>query len=144
MTKRAMRRSPRLRPLLPALRRARREAKQVWRRSYRAALAWAPAAARQAVSALGDELEHQASALRRRVLRPAERAVAQLGRRGQRVATAFARERRQWLASARAESRRLVRGTIAPLDLASAERVEQLAKRLAHLEQRLASRRQNA
>lgn len=141
MTKRTQRRFPQFRS------RPRAQAEQAWQRGYPTAWAWTPASPRQVVSAVGAGIDQQARALRRRgtrALRSVERALGTLAKRGRRMVTTFERERGGWLAAARTRSQRLLHGAIAPLGIASAERVDQLAKRVARVEQRLAARRQKA
>ena len=143
-----------LKALPKRLERVQAEAEKAVTRGVKATLELLPSGTRKAVRELGGQLEDAASDLRTRGRKVArlvekrggalagqvERTVAQLEKRGAKALKTAEREGSRWLDALEAGAARVTRTVASALDLASADDLAQLGKRLTVLERKLGGR----
>lgn len=157
-TKRTVKRGTVLAALPKRIQKAQAEAEKALNQGYKATLQLLPPGPRKAVRELGTQIDDAASELRargRKVLRDVERrggkvadrveaAVAGAERRRGRAVRNLTREGAKWLEAFETGARRVVKAVVERLDVASAQEVVLLSKRVANLERRLGGRRRAA
>ena len=143
-----------LKALPKRLERVQAEAEKAVTRGVKATLELLSSGTRKAVRELGGQLEDAAADLRTRGRKVArlvekrggalagqvERTVAQLEKRGAKALKTAEREGSRWLDALEAGAARVTRTVASALDLASADDLAQLGKRLTVLERKLGGR----
>lgn len=157
-SKRTTKRGTVLRALPKRLERAQAEAEKAIGKGYKATLGLLPPGPRKAVKEFGSQLDDAASELRargRKMLRSVEKrgervadrveaAVARAERRSEKAFKRVEREGGKWLEAIETGARRALRAVVEQLDVASAEEVSLLSKRVSVLERKLGARRRAA